>query len=54
VVYAKNGEKSLHIYVEGINARVVILSVMEQGPAHQLLDAEAGVVALEQVDSKPI
>jgi hypothetical protein len=44
----------LGLYVEDPNRRFVTRSVMEQGPAHELLDAEAVAVAPEQVDPKRV
>jgi hypothetical protein len=45
--------RQLRLYVEDPSTRFVTLGVMGQGPAHELLNAEA-LVAFEQVDPDPV
>jgi hypothetical protein len=40
--------QELRLYIEDLNTRFTALNAMEQGPAHELLDAEAVVAALVQ------
>jgi hypothetical protein len=40
--------RELRLCTEGMNTRFMTLSGMEQGPAHELLDAETIVAAFEQ------
>jgi hypothetical protein len=46
--------RELGLYVEDPNRRFATRSVLEQGPAHELLDAEAVVVSPEQIDPNPV
>jgi hypothetical protein len=39
---------AMRLYIEDLNTRFMTLNGMEQGPAHELLDAEAVVVVFEQ------